>query len=97
MQYVTESGKKYGVSYQELREEYHRYRSMTDSQFLKNLVPALHFAIFVSWYKELGMHVLADEGIVHELAHLLHIGKDPIIMNKLREIRRSFDDQLELK
>ena len=104
MEYVfdeAEGGRrKYGFSYQELREEYHRYKAMTDKEFFskKNLPAALHFACFVAFVKELGINAtVGDEGIIHQLVHHLHIGDVDIIKDRRRETRRQFDDLLELK
>jgi hypothetical protein len=65
-------GGKYGFSYQDLRDDYHRYTLMSDEAFLANLLDVLHFACFVCYVKEAQTQwVLADTGIVHELIHLL--------------------------
>lgn len=65
---------RYSASYQDLREEHARYGQMTDKRFLKELSGAMHFAVFVCWFKELPTsQVLSDEGIVHLLAHLIHL------------------------
>lgn len=63
---------KYGFSYQELRDDYRRFTMMSDDEWLNNLLDILHFAVYVSYVKEAQTHyVLADNGIVHELVHLL--------------------------
>lgn len=89
----------YSVSYQELREEYLRFTSMGDSDFLENLPAAMHFAVFCAWFKELPtQHICADDGIIHELAHLMHIGiEDPCMVDQLPRIRKAFEEVLELK
>jgi hypothetical protein len=62
----------YGFSYQELRDDYRRFVMMSDAEFLTHLLDILHFAVFVSFVKELQIHhVCQDTGIIHELVHLL--------------------------
>ena len=87
----------YSASYQDLREEHARYVQMTDKRFLKELPGAMHFAVFVCWFKELPTsQVLSDEGIVHQLAHLIHLEGEPLVMGRLGDIRELFDQQLRL-
>lgn len=87
--------KKYGVSYSELREKYHEFINMPDAQFLKKINEALHFACFVSWFKELSLdQTLGDSGIVHELVHLIDIPDEPLV--NLQEIRDKFKTMLVL-
>ncbi|AZC88402.1 hypothetical protein C4K29_2099 [Pseudomonas chlororaphis subsp. piscium] len=96
MDYVI-GGREYSASYQELREEHARFVQMTDKRFLKELPAALHFAVFVCWFKELpASQVLSDEGIVHQLAHLIHLRDEPLVMTRLGEIRELFNKQLQL-
>lgn len=62
----------YVISYSSLREDYRRYVAMSDDEFKRNLVQVLHFACVTCWLKEAkAQHVLADNGIIHELVHLL--------------------------
>jgi hypothetical protein len=96
MDYVI-GGREYSASYQDLREEHARFTGMTDKRFLKELPAALHFAVFVCWFKELPASVvLSDEGIVHQLAHLIHLKDEPLLMTRLGEIREQFNKQLQL-
>lgn len=96
MEYVLD-GKRYSASYQDLREEHARFVQMSDKRFLKELPAAMHFAVFVCWFKELPTsQVLSDEGIVHQLAHLIHLKGEPLVMGSLGEIRELFDRQLRL-
>ncbi len=89
--------KKFGCSYQELKEEHLRFVGMTDKQFKKNLPAALHLAVFLCWFKELpsGM-VLCDDGIIHQLVHLLHLKNEPIITDQFDDIRNLFNTVLAL-
>ncbi|AZD86526.1 hypothetical protein C4K14_3702 [Pseudomonas chlororaphis subsp. aureofaciens] len=96
MDYVI-GGRKYSASYQELCEEHARFVGMSDKRFLKELPAALHFAVFVCWFKELpSSQVLSDEGIVHQLAHLIHLKDEPLVMSRLGDIRELFNKQLQL-
>jgi hypothetical protein len=91
---------KYGFSYQQLRDDYLRYRLMSDDDFLSHLVDILHFACYVAYVKELlTQWVLADTGIVHELVHLLIEERNQregrkewqVTTTSLKEIRDLFD------
>lgn len=85
--------KKYLLSYVELRQKYIEFCDMTDMQFLKNISSALHLACVICWLTERpGYVVLADDGIIHELCHLIDIpdGCD------LTAVRKLFKEQLIL-
>lgn len=72
-------GGKYGLSYRELRDDYIRYRLLPDDEFIAQLPQILHFACFVCYVKEIGSdRALSDEGIVHELVHLMNFGVEGI-------------------
>lgn len=93
-----QGGDTYSFDYQELKRDYIRFSNLTDEQFMAQLPAVLHYAVFVCWVKGLQARwVLADDGIIHQLVHLLHIGSDPIISDQLPEIRALFCEQLELK
>jgi hypothetical protein len=63
----------YGMDIVSLRNDYQRFIEMTDEQFAENLVQAAHYAVFVSFYKNLTpLQSIGDEGVVHQLIHLLH-------------------------
>lgn len=94
MEYLDD-GKKYRLSYQELREEYIRHLEMTDEEFMQNLPSALHLACIICFLKETPTYLtLNDTGIVHQLVHLLHFGDTPL--DPLNEIRALFKLQLNL-
>ncbi|AJO79388.1 hypothetical protein [Pseudomonas sp. MRSN 12121] len=96
MDYII-GGNHYSASYQDIREEHARFAGMTDKRFLRELPAALHFAVFVCWFKELPTSVvLSDEGIVHQLAHLIHLKGEPLVTARLGEIREMFNKQLRL-
>jgi len=87
--------KKYSLSYKELKEEYLKNVFYTDEEFIENLPSAIHLACIICWFKETPTdNCLNDKGIIHELAHLLHIGKEPNV--DIQEIRELFKTQLEL-
>lgn len=82
-------------SYQEVREQYLILCGMTDDEFRAAIPRALHLACFICFVKEIPSYVcLRDDGIVHQLAHLLHIpdSTEP----EFQAIRELFKDQLAL-
>lgn len=94
MQYLSSSKLQYSFHYQELKTAYERYISISDEQFISELPKILHFACFVSYVKELSMEAtLSDEGIVHQLVHLLVVD-DPTV--DIRDIRGDFETLLKL-
>lgn len=88
------------VSYQSLRNDYMKYTRMSDEEFMANVQYAMHFAIYCCWYKEnIAQQVLADDGVIHELHHLLleREGWDQRGATKrLGEIRKTFERDLLL-
>jgi hypothetical protein len=94
MDYLVD-GKKYNMSYQALREQYILFCEMTDNKFMSMLPRAIHFACVVCYLKETPTYIcLSDEGIIHQLAHLLDIPKCELI--QVKEIRELFKQQLIL-
>lgn len=86
----------YVISYSSLREDYRRYRAMSDDEFKRNLVPLLHFACVCCWFKEKqAQYVLSDEGVIHELVHLLE-GFYQDNDARFQEIRELFNNECEL-
>lgn len=91
----TLNDKRYSLSYLELAAEHSRLSAMTDADFVDALPAAIHLACVLCWFKELPASiVLADDGVIHQLAHLLHIPDEPLV--DLQAIRRQFDEQLAL-
>ena len=88
------------VSYSGLRSDFNRYTAMTDDEFMASAHTALHFAIFCSWFKEsTSQQVLADDGVIHELYHLLAEREGWAVegvRKRLGEIRRVFERDLRL-
>lgn len=97
IQYKSEYTKNtFAFSYQELREEYKRHVEMSNKEFLENLPSALHVSIFISYIKQRPSYIaLCDEGIIHELTHLLQHGENGGIKT-LKEIRKQFKKELKL-
>ena len=96
MDYISNSGVRYTFSYEELRVKYNEIIKMTDSEFIHCLPSILHFACFVAYLKEIPTYnVLGDEGIIHELVHLLDIS-DYGTKYKIKEIRKKFKEQLKI-
>lgn len=85
----------YDFSYSECKMRYEEYCSLSDDDFIEKLPEILHFSCFVSHLKELHNNMtLSDNGIIHELVHLLHL-KDKHYHN-LAGIRRQFEEVLKL-
>lgn len=94
MDYILNS-KEYSLSYQELRREVLDISLMTDNEFINNLPKAIHLACIVCWMKEKkASDVLSDIGIIHQLAHLLHIPDEPLV--NVQKIREQFNNDLNL-
>jgi len=90
-------GAQYTLSYSSLREDWLKFTMMSDDDFMENLVPILHFACIVCYLKEVpGYIALSDQGVVHELVHLLHYGSgfdapDATFDLRLERIRDTFN------
>ena len=97
MDYYTESNRRYIFSYPELKEDFHRFKSMTDDEFIENALDILHFCCFVGYLKQLPSYtLLADDAIIHELVHLLVEQTKEEAIVRLPEIRELFDKVMEL-
>lgn len=92
MEHVVD-GRRFGVSYRELRENYGRICALTDQEFLLRLPEAAHLACIIGWFKELGAEATIGElGIVREIVHLMHSGTT----TRLEVIRENFRELLRL-
>lgn len=90
MDYLVD-GLQYSFSYKELKSKYNEIVSMSDSDFIGNLPEVLHFACFVSYFKELpNTQTVSDVGIIHELIHLLHIPEE----TDIKKVRKLFEGLL---
>lgn len=90
MEYIV-NDTKYVLNYPDLKEDYQHYKAMTDVEFVENLVPALHFVCIVSYFKgNPGYQLLHDEGLIHQMVHLLDASTRETVLPKLGEIREQF-------
>lgn len=88
---------EYSLSYQELKNSYHNYRSLTNEDFIRRIKEILHFACIVIWMKERSEYALRDDGVIHQLIHLL--GKVNCDMSEeelLKIVRDRFNSDCEL-
>lgn len=89
------NGSTFVLNYQQLREDYFYYKNLSDADFMKSLIKALHFACIVLYLKEAGPEMtVSDKAIIHEMIHLLDIPEEPLI--DLQEIRELFNQVLYL-
>ena len=85
----------YSYSYKDLRERYKNFLGLSDDEFNNRLNDALHLAIMICFVKEVPSSVcLSDEGIIHQLSHLLHIPDESLV--DIKVIRELFKKSLEL-
>ena len=88
---VHEEG-QYSFCYSSLRLDYQRYAMMSDEEFVADVLNALHFACYVCFIKEIGSdRALGDDGVVHELLHILIPDTRPDALKKLPRIRDTFN------
>lgn len=87
MEYIVDD-KKYSLSYQELKEHYLNFVSMSDAEFIININKALHLACIISFLKETPSYILlCDTGLIHEMVHYLNEDTRPTIdIQKIREL-----------
>lgn len=94
MEYLV-NGNKYNLSYSDLKEKYITFKNMSDQEFKENLPDAAHLACIICYLKEIpSYNCISDEGIIHELIHLMTCPNEPVV--DLQEIRELFNKQLEL-
>lgn len=94
MEYLVE-GTKYNLSYSDLKERYINISELSLDRFLLILPEVLHLTCIISYLKEVPSYVtLSDEGLIHQLVHLLHIGDEPLI--DAEKIRQQFIDDMKL-
>lgn len=88
---------RYALSYQELREHYYRFCSMTNKEFEKNIKEATHLACIICFIKEIPTYVcLSDTGLIHEMVHYMCFGEDNVDTTPLKQIRKMFKKILKL-
>ncbi len=67
-----DGGPQFSLSYSVLKEEHRKMVALSDAEFMTKLPAAAHLACIIGWLKELGPDAtIGDEGIVHELIHLM--------------------------
>lgn len=88
----------YTISYTELRDHYTRICSLTDKQFVETLPEIIHLSCAICWFKEISTSVcLCDEGIIHSLAHMSHLGIAQWADKQIiKRIRNQFKRELKL-
>lgn len=87
--------KIFDLSYKELRTKYEEFVSLPDDEFRNRLPEAIHLACFICWVKEVPtQHCLGDYGVIHMLAHVLHIPND--VKGEWQELRENFKNTLKL-
>jgi hypothetical protein len=95
--YKTTGSKTYVLSYRSLREDYIRFKNMTDEEFIDNALDILHFCCIVGYMKEIPSDtLLIDDGIIHELVHLLVETTKSDAIYDLPKIRQIFNKVMEL-
>jgi hypothetical protein len=96
MEYLV-GGHRYSFNYQNRREDFLKYKQMSDAEFVENAFSALHFAMHVCYVKDLGCEAtISDKGVCHQLLHLLDGDCRAGVLAKLDEIRASFNTVCEL-
>jgi len=85
--------KEFVYDHKSLQYAFSTYQRYTNEEFLENIVDILHFAVYVCWLKEIPSdECLADDGIIHELVHLLQ--ENTIKHSDLENIRKNFNKTL---
>lgn len=95
--FVNQGGEKhsYSFDYQEFKNLFAKYSSYSDEEFRADLPNIIHYACFISWFKELRTdEVLGDTGVVHELVHLLCLDGD--WEPDFSDTRKMFNDTLAI-
>lgn len=87
--------REFVYDHKSLQYAFSTYHECTNEEFLENIVDILHFAVYVCWLKEIPSdECLADDGIIHELVHLLQ--KNTIKHSDLENIRKKFNKTLTI-
>lgn len=95
MHYHDPEGFCYSIEYQELKQSHEKLCALSDKEFVAALPEAIHLACAIAWFKGLSAEqVLADWGVIHGLAHILHIPEEPMI--GFAKIREKFATDLRL-
>ena len=85
--------KRYSVSHRDLVKYYEEYVKLSSAEFMERLPEILHLVCIVSYIDDFTTkEVLSDEGLLHQLIHLLHIPDEPMIV--LNDIMTQFEVEL---
>jgi len=85
--------RQFVYDHKSLQYAFSTYQRYNNEEFLTNIVDILHFAVYVCWLKEIPSdECLADDGIIHELVHLLQ--ENTIKHSNLENIRKKFNKTL---
>lgn len=86
--YVIE-GQRFSYWPDELEAAHRHLCALPDAEFLQALPEALHLACMLCFVLDTPIHeCLSDRGVIHQLAHLIHIGGEPAV--ELRLVREKF-------
>jgi hypothetical protein len=93
MEYIID-GKRFKLSYSELKEEYYKYASMCNEDFIANASKVLHLVCIIAYLKEIPNYLLlADTGLIHELSHIID-STESVLSNE--EIQTEFINLMKL-
>lgn len=93
MDYLV-NNKRFSFSYKELKDQYLTFIEMSDEEFFADLPKLLHFVAFVAFLKEIPTNtLLCDDGLLHELIHMLN-GTE--LVTGKEEIRELFKELMRL-
>ena len=86
-------GKSYSVSHKDLVGYYKEFIKFSSKEFMERLPEILHLVCIVSYIDDYTTkEVLSDQGLLHQLIHLLHIPDEPLIIQE--DIQRQFEEEL---
>ena len=78
-----------------LQYSFKQYKNYNDEEFLNDIENILHFAVYMCWLKEIPSDIcLSDDGIVHQLVHLLK--RSTKKHSDIKEIRKNFNKFLKI-
>lgn len=90
--------KEYTLHYRELVEQYNKFTAMEDEEFMENLPAAAHLASIIGYLKEFDLdESIGDEGIIHQLIHLMECPEGYTEDSSVKPIRALFKEKLFLK
>ena len=83
----SKSNRVYLLDEKHLQYLFSTYIEMSDEEFIQNIEEVLHFAVYVVYLKDIPTKdVMGDEGLIHELVHLLKKStRNEVDIDELRE------------